>query len=387
MHFGNVTTNRAESAHAKLKRHLGSSQGDLESSWTIINSLIELQHVEIKGSFEKSLMLVQHNFKPAIFRELRGVISRSALNMVLMQSQLAYKIGIDKVSCGCVIRSTYGLPCAHEIAEFMVQGRPIPLSTVHPHWTRLQLVQSAYDGVSSQVTIEPEIESIYKMFYSEPEPGKQVLKKKLREIVNPDTTSLQPPTMKVRTKGRPTSKKKIQIDTSTKRDPSLFEIVQSSQDSRSLATWISKRNTNRLKGYDDCFPPQIQPFLHNIVNVESDGHCGFRAIAGLLVASKYNVVLVHLSRIQCLTYLPLRSIPPPAVQHRMITIGFVNDCHFVQVFLKPRSPIPPVALNWYRFRCDNARDWETPYISRIQAFLSLVGQDVATQEVFDLSDT
>ncbi|XP_052179871.1 uncharacterized protein LOC127793130 [Diospyros lotus] len=450
MHFGNVTTNRAESAHAKLKRHLGSSQGDLESSWTIINSLIELQHVEIKGSFEKSLMLVQHNFKPAIFRELRGVISRSALNMVLMQSQLAYKIGIDKVSCGCVIRSTYGLPCAHEIAEFMVQGRPIPLSTVHPHWTRLQLVQSAYDGVSSQVMIEPEIESIYKMFYSEPEPGKQVLKQKLREIVNPDTTSLQPPTMKVRTKGRPTSKKKIQIDTSTKRDPSLFEIVQSSQDSRSLATWISKRNTNRLKGYDDCFPPQIQPFLHNIVNVESDGHCGFRAIAGLLgmsehnwrdirfsligelqsframytqiygsemrvdellhilycfdniapcehwmtlpdmghlVASKYNVVLVHLSRIQCLTYLPLRSIPPPAVQHRMITIGFVNDCHFVQVFLKPRSPIPPVALNWYRFRCDNARDWETPYISRIQAFLSLVGQDVATQEVFDLSDT
>ncbi|XP_052193889.1 uncharacterized protein LOC127802218 [Diospyros lotus] len=133
MHFGNVTMNRAESAHAKLKRHLGSSQGDLESSWTIINSPIELQHVEIKGSFEKSLTLVQHNFKPVIFRELGGVISKSALNMVLMQSQLAHKIGIDKVSCGCVIRTTYGLPCACEIAEFMVQGRPIPLSTVHIH--------------------------------------------------------------------------------------------------------------------------------------------------------------------------------------------------------------------------------------------------------------
>lgn len=32
MHFGNVITNRAESAHAKLKRYLGYSQGDLESS-------------------------------------------------------------------------------------------------------------------------------------------------------------------------------------------------------------------------------------------------------------------------------------------------------------------------------------------------------------------
>ncbi|XP_052172209.1 protein FAR1-RELATED SEQUENCE 5-like [Diospyros lotus] len=58
LYFGNVTTNRAESAHAKLKRYLGSSQGDFESSWKIINSLIELQHTEIKGPFEKSLMLV-----------------------------------------------------------------------------------------------------------------------------------------------------------------------------------------------------------------------------------------------------------------------------------------------------------------------------------------
>lgn len=66
-----------------------------------------------------------------------------------MQSQLAHKIGIDKVSSGCVIRSTYSLSCAHEITEFMIQGRSIPLSTVHPHWIRLQLVQSTYDGVLS----------------------------------------------------------------------------------------------------------------------------------------------------------------------------------------------------------------------------------------------
>ena len=95
---------------------MGSSQGDFESSWKIINSLIELQHTEIKGSFEKSLMLVQHNFKPEIFKELRGIISRNAMNMVLKQTQIAQKIGMDKLACGCVIRSTYGLPCAYEIA-------------------------------------------------------------------------------------------------------------------------------------------------------------------------------------------------------------------------------------------------------------------------------
>ena len=96
---------------------------------------------------------------------------------------------------------------------------------MHPHWTRLQVVQSAYDGVSSQVSIEPEIESIYKMFNLELEPVKLVLKQKLREIVNPKTTSLHPLTVKVRTKGKLASKKKIQVNTSTKCDPSLFEIV------------------------------------------------------------------------------------------------------------------------------------------------------------------
>ena len=52
---------RAESAHAKLKRHLGSSQGDFESSWNVINALIELQHTEIKASFERSILLLNIN--------------------------------------------------------------------------------------------------------------------------------------------------------------------------------------------------------------------------------------------------------------------------------------------------------------------------------------
>ena len=49
---------RAESAHAKLKRHLGSSQGDFESSWNVINALIELQHAEIKASLREVFLLL-----------------------------------------------------------------------------------------------------------------------------------------------------------------------------------------------------------------------------------------------------------------------------------------------------------------------------------------
>lgn len=70
MHFGTTTTNRVESAHAKLKRQLGSNKGDSEFSWNSIHTLLELQHTNIKASFEKSKTVVQHNFKPSEFKEL-----------------------------------------------------------------------------------------------------------------------------------------------------------------------------------------------------------------------------------------------------------------------------------------------------------------------------
>ena len=80
---------RAESAHAKLKRHLGSSQGDFESSWNVINALIELQHTEIKASFEISISVVEHQFNNAMLKELRGMVSRASLNMILMEFKRA----------------------------------------------------------------------------------------------------------------------------------------------------------------------------------------------------------------------------------------------------------------------------------------------------------
>ena len=53
MHFGNVTTNRVESAHAKLKRHIGSSSCNFDSGWMVIHALLELLFTEIKGVFRE----------------------------------------------------------------------------------------------------------------------------------------------------------------------------------------------------------------------------------------------------------------------------------------------------------------------------------------------
>lgn len=227
------------------------------------------------------------------------------------------------------------------------------------------------------------------------------MKRKLRELGNPSTTFLIPPLNKAKTKGRPSSKNLK----STRRDPSLFEVIERDVSKREAALCgeldvsekrekLTTKTSNHAVQYLSSFPSYVQPYIRRINDVKADGHCGFRAIAGLLgfgednwlkvreelieelcnyrsyyvkfyesskvvahlletlscstipapyknwmdlpdmghlVATRYNVVLVHISMQQCWTYLPLRSNPPPQSQLKIITIGYVNK-HFVQVF-------------------------------------------------------
>jgi len=53
---------------------------------------------------------------------------------------------------------------------------------------------------------------------------------------------------------------------------------------------------------------------------------------GYVIASRYNVILVSLSRQQSMTFFPLRSQPPTdSSVHRIICIDHVYENHFVQV--------------------------------------------------------
>ncbi|XP_028053365.1 PKS-NRPS hybrid synthetase CHGG_01239-like [Camellia sinensis] len=222
MHFGNVTTNRAESAHAKLKWQLGSNQVNFECSWTKIHSLLELQHVDIKASFEKTLTIVQHQFKPFHFRELRGNISITALDHVLAESKRANDVGIDA-----------------------------SLEILH----------------------------------------------KLGEIADPQSSFLIEPDVKPNPRGMGHKK----IDVSTRRDPCAFELVQSGHDSHSpMGTQIPTQDsvkvhkkrpakeqvyrtrTSTTYSYVDALPVGLKPYIRLIKDVDADGNCGFRAIAGLM---------------------------------------------------------------------------------------------------------
>ncbi|XP_028054208.1 uncharacterized protein LOC114258456 [Camellia sinensis] len=410
---------KAESAHAKLKRQLGSCQVSFQASFEKIHSLLKLQHTDIKASFEKSLTVMQHQFKPSQFRELRGNVSISTLEYLLVESKRANSIGIDVEACGCILHHTYGLPCAHEIADYIRQDRPIPLATIHSQWRQLHISVCNKED-ETEVTCHAEVELFVNKFNESDRTMRLELSKKLKEIVYPGSTFLVE--LEVKPKTRPRDHKKINV--STRRDPCAFELVQSGHDSFSprdtqittLAPTLQTKKKRPVKGkekvnskgkvyitrtvkpgaYVDAFPSGLKPYIKFVKDVAADGNCGFRAIAasighteddwaqvrrdllgelhthkeeyitlygsyerfeeltsilsyfegspgyshwmtmldmGHLVASCYNLVLYHLSLQQCLTFLPLRTVPVPQLDRREIAIGFVNGNHFVQVLL------------------------------------------------------
>ncbi|XP_015887124.1 uncharacterized protein LOC107422213 [Ziziphus jujuba] len=98
---------------------------------------------------------------------------------------------------------------------------------------------------------------------------------------------------------------------------------------------------------------------------------------GHLIASKYDLVLMHISKRQYLIFLPFCSEPLHVDCRKVIFIGFVNDNHFVKLFMVPKCPIPPVADKWFKHHQICAQGWETEYSLQIKAFKGLISDDIA----------
>ncbi|KAL5137301.1 Protein FAR1-RELATED SEQUENCE 5 [Glycine soja] len=413
---------RVESNHWALKRVLQNSVGDLCSVWDAMNNMIMLQHVEIKASFETSTHVVGHVYKKTLYKRLLGMISRDALNQIASEVDCLRYLGNNPSSCGCVMRSTHGLPCACELSRYTAGSIPVE-----------RLCFSDQGLCETEVSIKEEIETISKRFDELDVSDKVTLKK----IAYPDHNSMCPPPSKVNTKGAPKKPMK-RSQRSTKQYVDAFHSVQSSNSPvKRSASCSEPPQPTRIIPMLDQFVPFIQGFIRDVVDVKADGNCGYRSIAALLgmgedswllvrnelikelgrwsheymnlfggterfeqlklsllvdgfskvsvdkwmditemgyvIASRYNVILVSLSRQQSMTFFPLRSqAPPDSSGHCMICVGHVFGNHFVQVYLKDHCPLPPPALLWSSNCYSQAKQWTTPYISRMQQYTSLI---------------
>ncbi|KAH1257697.1 hypothetical protein GmHk_03G007612 [Glycine max] len=386
MHLGNTTTNRVESAHWSLKRILQNSVGDLCSVWDAMNNMLTLQHTKIRASFETSTYVVGHVFKKTLYKRLLGMVSRYVLNEISVEFERVRHLKDNVSSYGCVLRTTLGLPCACELQRY--EGGSIPLDAVHMYWRRLNFSDQGL--CEAEVSIKEEIDRIHKIFEELDVCGKVTFKSKLREFAFPDETSMCPSPTKVKTKGAP-------------------------------------KKPARMIPMLDQFLPFMHGFIEDVVDVKTDGNCGYRSVFALLGmgeecwammrnelikelgkwsqdyikifggTERYEQLRLSLhvdglskvsmekwmditdmryviaSRYNSFTFFPLRSRPPAnSATHCIICVGHVYGSHFVQVYLKDRCPLPPMALLWSSNAYPEAKQMPTAYVGRMQQYLSLM---------------
>ncbi|KAL7246182.1 hypothetical protein ACSBR2_001335 [Camellia fascicularis] len=215
-----------------------------------------------KDALNVTTMKTIYDFKPFHFRELRGNISITALDHVLVESKRADDVGIDAL------------------------GRPIPLDSINPHWRTLEIVQKLKND-KVELSCEPKFDLILKQFNASDYTMKLEILHKLGEIANPQSTFLIEPDVKP----NPRDKGHKKIDVSTRRGPCAFELVQSRHDSHSpMDTQIPTQDsvkvyqtrTTMTYSYVDALLVGLKPYIRLINDVDADGNCGFRAIASLM---------------------------------------------------------------------------------------------------------
>ncbi|XP_028201811.1 uncharacterized protein LOC114385990 [Glycine soja] len=280
--------NWVESAHWSLKRVLQNSVGDLCSIWDAMNNMMTLQHTEIRASFETSTHVIGHVFKKTLYKRLLGMVSRYALNEILVEFERVRHFKDNLSSCGCVLRTTLGLPCACELQRY--DGGSIPLDAVYMYWRRLSFSDQGL--CEAEVSIKEEMDRIYKRFEELDVCGKVTFKSKLREFAFPDETSMCPPPTKVKTKGAPKKVMK-RSKRSTKRDPSYWEYVNAYHSIQNSNTLVRPSTSSfeppkpaRMIPMLDQFAPFMHGFIEDVVDVKVDGNCGYRSVFALLGMGK-----------------------------------------------------------------------------------------------------
>ncbi|GJY35432.1 hypothetical protein Tco_0420810 [Tanacetum coccineum] len=110
LHFGNQTTNKVESQHAKLKLYLDSAQSDLLTAVSYIHEVVNSQETAIHSSLEHSKIVIRHRYNVSLFTNLNKRISLQGLDILFEEYERCVD-GKGSEIYKCQLRTSYGLPC------------------------------------------------------------------------------------------------------------------------------------------------------------------------------------------------------------------------------------------------------------------------------------
>ncbi|XP_050902790.1 uncharacterized protein LOC127115245 [Lathyrus oleraceus] len=78
--------------------------------------------------------------------------------------------------------------------------------------------------------------------------------------------------------------------------------------------------------------------------------------------NRYNIILVSLGY-NSLTLFPMTTSHSPNVS--IYCIGFVNQDHWVQINMNEGFPLPPVTLDWKKYRTLDATSWMIGFVGQL----------------------
>ena len=220
-HFGNRATSRGEGAHSILKKYLQVSSGGLSEVKEKICLAIENQFAEIKARLSSEKIRHPHHVRIPFFEELITHISVYALDQLHKQYELAKSSKLS-IQCKGQFYRTMGLPCAHMIREQNFQA--LQLNSIHDQWridTRAFDQGASMDEGDEIDVLLSEVKSKYTRM---PLTEKDNAKRKLTQFLGTSPLLLEPNVQPH--KGRPLGSKNKKEVSSTKRDPSAFEIME-----------------------------------------------------------------------------------------------------------------------------------------------------------------
>ncbi|MFQ6660427.1 hypothetical protein Gotur_028958, partial [Gossypium turneri] len=143
LNFGERTTNRVESQHAKLKKYLCAKNSSLDKFVGCINQIVKSQLTSIYESFEKSRIVLKHKHNLSCFKLLRGFVALEALDILEGELQRSSRHQLDSSNCGCKLRHSCGLPCACMLSVYLnSSGECLPLDSIDVFWRKLDLSPS-----------------------------------------------------------------------------------------------------------------------------------------------------------------------------------------------------------------------------------------------------
>jgi len=140
--------------------------GDLASCWDEIDKMLAVQFGEIQGSVGRNKTVLEHKYKKIkMMRELEGYVSRRALKFIYDELKRSKTFNFGKEDCGCVQKTSYGLPCAGIIAMKSKQKLSLVLDDIYPHWKRLSVqgqeidddfsVMEDWNGIQERLKTSP----------------------------------------------------------------------------------------------------------------------------------------------------------------------------------------------------------------------------------------